>query len=129
MGVQGGATSAILIDRFNHPGPTDRIARRPGGVAEWFRQGPAKPRTAVRFRPPPPSRVPRRWALCRRASGCVDLPRHIHGSSHRGRPRACADDDGLLPVASVDMPELAPGFYVEEGQYRLMRTGVGHPNH
>jgi hypothetical protein len=23
-------------------------------VAEWFRQGPAKPRTAVRFRPPPP---------------------------------------------------------------------------
>ena len=25
-----------------------------GGVAEWFRQGPAKPRTAVRFRSPPP---------------------------------------------------------------------------
>ena len=25
----------------------------PGGVAEWFRQGPAKPRTAVRFRSPP----------------------------------------------------------------------------
>jgi hypothetical protein len=24
-----------------------------GGVAEWFRQGPAKPRTAVRFRSPP----------------------------------------------------------------------------
>ena len=27
----------------------------PGGVAEWFRQGPAKPRTRVRFPPPPPS--------------------------------------------------------------------------
>ncbi len=36
--------------------PADRLAARRGGVAEWFRQGPAKPRTAVRFRPPP--RVP-----------------------------------------------------------------------
>jgi hypothetical protein len=27
--------------------------RTKGGVAEWFRQGPAKPRTAVRFRSPP----------------------------------------------------------------------------
>ena len=27
----------------------------PGGVAEWLRQGPAKPCTPVRFRPPPPS--------------------------------------------------------------------------
>ena len=27
-----------------------------GGVAEWFKQGPAKPRTAVRFRPPPLNR-------------------------------------------------------------------------
>jgi hypothetical protein len=27
--------------------------RPKGGVAEWFRQGPAKPRTAVRFRSPP----------------------------------------------------------------------------
>src|ERR1700694_400456 len=29
-----------------------------GGVAEWFGQGPAKPRTTVRFRPPPPARTP-----------------------------------------------------------------------
>src|SRR5205807_353725 len=28
---------------------------RSGGVAEWFRQGPAKPCTPVRFRSPPPS--------------------------------------------------------------------------
>ena len=38
--------------------PAVRLAARScavrGGVAEWFRQGPAKPRTAVRFRPPPP---------------------------------------------------------------------------
>ena len=27
----------------------------PGGVAEWSRQGPAKPSTAVRFRSPPPA--------------------------------------------------------------------------
>ena len=35
-------------------GGSDSIGSLPcGGVAEWFRQGPAKPRTAVRFRPPP----------------------------------------------------------------------------
>ena len=28
---------------------------RPGGVAEWFRQGPAKPSTRVRFPAPPPA--------------------------------------------------------------------------
>ena len=33
------------------------ILRREGGVAEWFRQGPAKPCTAVRFRSPPPARM------------------------------------------------------------------------
>ena len=31
--------------------------RRHGGVAEWFRQGPAKPCTAVRFRSPPPASI------------------------------------------------------------------------
>ena len=30
----------------------------PGGVAEWLRQGPAKPCTPVRFRPPPPTVTP-----------------------------------------------------------------------
>ena len=29
------------------------IVSQPGGVAEWLRQGPAKPRTWVRFPPPP----------------------------------------------------------------------------
>ena len=29
------------------------IGNASGGVAEWFRQGPAKPCTAVRFRSPP----------------------------------------------------------------------------
>ena len=38
-----------------HPG-----LLHPGGVAEWFRQGPAKPRTPVRFRSPPPRRPQRR---------------------------------------------------------------------
>src|SRR6516165_8158781 len=32
--------------------------RAHGGVAEWFRQGPAKPRTPVRFRSPPPAVCP-----------------------------------------------------------------------
>lgn len=35
----------------------DRLLELPGGVAEWLRQGPAKPRTAVRFRPPPLERA------------------------------------------------------------------------
>ncbi len=50
--------------RFNHD-PRHQARRhqpgrlyRSGGVAEWFRQGPAKPRTAVRFRPPPLLRAP-----------------------------------------------------------------------
>ena len=30
------------------------LRKHHGGVAEWFRQGPAKPRTPVRFRSPPP---------------------------------------------------------------------------
>jgi hypothetical protein len=55
MGVHGGAMIPILMRRFKHPDGEGRIAERPGGVAEWLRQGPAKPRTAVRFRPPPPS--------------------------------------------------------------------------
>ncbi len=55
MGVQGGAIIPIRMERFKHPDGEGRIAGRHGGVAEWFRQGPAKPRTAVRFRPPPPS--------------------------------------------------------------------------
>ena len=33
---------------------TSMRADMPGGVAEWFRQGPAKPCTPVRFRSPPP---------------------------------------------------------------------------
>ena len=57
MGVQGGAIIPIRMRRFKHPDGDDRIAGRHGGVAEWFRQGPAKPRTAVRFRPPPPIRA------------------------------------------------------------------------
>ena len=36
-------------------GDANVVARKHGGVAEWLRQGPAKPRTAVRFRPPPPT--------------------------------------------------------------------------
>jgi hypothetical protein len=58
MGVQGGAIIPIRMRRFKHPDGDDRITGRRGGVAEWFRQGPAKPRTAVRFRPPPLSELP-----------------------------------------------------------------------
>ena len=56
MGVQGGAISPMRMGRSKHPHRRGRITGIPGGVAEWFRQGPAKPRTAVRFRPPPPDR-------------------------------------------------------------------------
>ena len=42
--------------RFRLRGPwgAGAMVSGPGGVAEWLRQGPAKPCTAVRFRPPPP---------------------------------------------------------------------------
>ncbi len=39
---------------WSKAGPVILPRRSHGGVAEWFRQGPAKPRTAVRFRSPPP---------------------------------------------------------------------------
>ena len=38
-------------------GRGDRISVAPGGVAEWLRQGPAKPCTRVRFPPPPRNNV------------------------------------------------------------------------
>src|SRR5665213_2826920 len=55
MGVQGGAISPIRMNRSKHPTRGIGSPGASGGVAEWFRQGPAKPRTAVRFRPPPPT--------------------------------------------------------------------------
>ncbi len=72
MGVQGGAIIPIRMERFKHPGGEGRIAGRHGGVAEWFRQGPAKPRTAVRFRPPPPIGAPRHRSL-RHPVGSIPL--------------------------------------------------------
>ena len=61
MGVQGGAIIPIRIERFKHLDGEGRITGHHGGVAEWFRQGPAKPRTAVRFRPPPPDQG--QWSM------------------------------------------------------------------
>ena len=49
-----------------------------GGVAEWFRQGPAKPRTAVRFRPPPPGHGPQ---TARRRG--IWGPWRVHRAWHR----------------------------------------------
>src|ERR1700722_7339574 len=55
--------------RGGHRGVSDKLVLRsprhsaglpPGGVAEWLRQGPAKPCTPVRFRSPPPTKVPLR---------------------------------------------------------------------
>ena len=37
--------------------PCGGVPSPAGGVAEWLRQGPAKPRTWVRFPPPPPGGV------------------------------------------------------------------------
>ena len=57
-GVRGAVSEPAarsLGDRNSRrPGRVSCRVRGHGGVAEWFRQGPAKPRTAVRFRSPPP---------------------------------------------------------------------------
>ncbi len=56
--ITGSPTRHEISGDFGHSGPLEgcRVTSRlPGGVAEWFRQGPAKPRTRVRFPPPPPS--------------------------------------------------------------------------
>src|SRR4029079_17418512 len=49
-----------------------------GGVAEWFRHGPAKPVTAVRFRSPPPTSCPWSRAVHRavaRSARVTAIPR------------------------------------------------------
>ena len=53
--------------RDPEPRVTSGTLPRSGGVAEWFRQGPAKPRTRVRFPSPPRVRTGRRgWSAAGR---------------------------------------------------------------
>src|SRR5215831_19190639 len=58
---ENGCYSAGFTPEFAGSATTN--VARSGGVAEWFRQGPAKPCTPVRFRSPPQP------DLCRRVPG------------------------------------------------------------
>ena len=49
-GVASGAVQGSGLKAVGHENPS---GTRRGGVAEWLRQGPAKPCTRVRFPPPP----------------------------------------------------------------------------
>ena len=50
--------------RGRRPPTSGKVPNRPGGVAEWFRQGSAKPCTAVQFRSPPLIKVQVRGPFC-----------------------------------------------------------------
>jgi len=67
--VRSEAPTASTGPRSASPGPT-------GGVAEWLRQGPAKPCTRVRF-PPPPRR--RRPSTASRTYGSGSVRFHTKG--------------------------------------------------
>src|ERR1700691_6341947 len=64
----------------------DRLTHRQGGVAEWFRQRPAKPFTRVRFPAPPLWDVRRTpTAMVSERSDSTDLGKHALPT------RACGD--------------------------------------
>ena len=76
-----------VLGIHGEPAGCGLIGRRPGsfrgGVAEWFRQGPAKPCTRVRFPSPPP--IPERHLTVGQCSPC--FPPVSRGWS-AARPRA-----------------------------------------
>ena len=45
--------TVVVVAECHHVGCVSPLGTRRGGVAEWLRQGPAKPCTRVRFPPPP----------------------------------------------------------------------------
>src|SRR5262249_11823447 len=69
--------SAGIDPEFGASGASN--VARSGGVAEWFRQGPAKPCTPVRFRSPPRGRSAGR--------ACVRAIPAKRCASPRGAPR------------------------------------------
>ena len=73
-----------------------------GGMAEWFRQGPAKPCTRVRFPLPP------RGRLAQRESASLTRKRSLVQSQYRPRSKCRS------PVAKHSMPSPALGHLREE---------------
>ncbi len=74
--------------------------RGTGGVAEWFRQGPAKPCTAVRIRSPPPGRL----HVWRRPLFTFGLRSRYPLRAWRPRLVAgCLTTCGLLPARGADL--------------------------
>ena len=83
-----------VLGIHGEPAGCGLIGRRPGsfhgGVAEWFRQGPAKPCTRVRFPSPPP--IPERHLTVGQCSPThpgapPSLPARPRGSPRRPGPR------------------------------------------
>jgi hypothetical protein len=75
-----------------------------GGVAEWFRQGPAKPCTPVRFRSPPPMK-----ALVRRVLSCVArLGQGSHPSYVRAVEVNATTTTGGSSLSAAAMPSPWP---------------------
>ena len=75
LGIHGEPAGCGLIGR--------RSGSFRGGVAEWFRQGPAKPCTRVRFPSPPP--IPERHLTVGQCSPCFPL---VSRGWSAARPRA-----------------------------------------
>ena len=76
-----------VLGIHGEPAGCGLIGRRPGsfrgGVAEWFRQGPAKPCTRVRFPSPPP--IPERHLTVGQCNPCFPL---VSRGSSAARPSA-----------------------------------------
>ena len=96
-----------------------------GGVAEWLRQGPAKPCTRVRFPPPP------RGRLAQWESASLTPKRSLVQSQYR--PPVCAGQrpvprdgdrpqDHLSSVCHQDTPVFAAG--IEQARHSAARVSV-----
>ena len=66
----------VISDTPDRLEPAGNLAA-PGGVAEWFRQGPAKPRTRVRFPPPPPTITSPHSGCLHTSGGCPVVTRGL----------------------------------------------------
>ena len=91
LGIHGEPAGCGLIGR--------RLGSFRGGVAEWFRQGPAKPCTRVRFPSPPP--VPERHLVTCPAKGVAPASRPPHGT-----PASQGGPGGSPAASSVTAPVL-----------------------
>ena len=96
-----------------------------GGMAEWFRQGPAKPCTRVRFPLPPRGRLAQREsASLTRKRSLVQSQYRPPGGGHTS-PRFMVTSGSDIFLTGLAGAARA-GFWLPGLRWRALRIGAGH---